>query len=401
MAQLSKSDFNTLYGQPSGTTFPDNTTQEISANDVRQQGEDIKDSFLNRTDDFIDEDSFASDSATKVPSQQSTKAYIASQINANLAGLNWKQSVTVRTTANITLSGEQTIDGVLTSSSRVLVMNQSTASQNGIYVSASGAWARATDNDSTAEMQGAVVGVDQGTTHANTTWRQSEDSVTIGSSTVTWVSFGAAGITNGAANNEITKSNGTNIIGTKIYSSTDGSMTLGDNTIVTAERAFTADGSGSNVGFAWNPKGSGGYQFNSAGGDFLISGNDSTSFNIIQAGAGTNNISTTNIIRRTTSGTAAAGFGIGFTYELENGSGGLPVAATWEYSWADATNTSEDVIISLKGIVGGSLTTLMQWSSGNFGAFGVTPVARQVVPTGSTTDQVITALQNLGWFSQT
>jgi hypothetical protein len=86
MAQLSKSAFNALYGQPSGTTFPDNTTQEISANDVRQQGEDIKDSFLNRADDFIDEDSFATDSATKVPSQQSTKAYIASVISSLIGG---------------------------------------------------------------------------------------------------------------------------------------------------------------------------------------------------------------------------------------------------------------------------------------------------------------------------
>lgn len=35
------------------------------------------------------------------------------------------------------------------------------------------------------------------------------------------------------------------------------------------------------------------------------------------------------------------------------------------------------------------------------GFFGVTPAARQVVPTGSSTDTVITALQNLGLFSQT
>lgn len=45
-------------------------------------------------------------------------------------------------TSNITLSGEQTINGVLTSSSRILVAGQSTASQNGLYKTGSGSWAR-------------------------------------------------------------------------------------------------------------------------------------------------------------------------------------------------------------------------------------------------------------------
>lgn len=68
-----------------------------------------------------------------------------------------KDSVKVATTANITLSGEQTIDGVTTSASRVLVKNQTTGSQNGIYVSGAGAWTRATDADSSAEMTAGVV----------------------------------------------------------------------------------------------------------------------------------------------------------------------------------------------------------------------------------------------------
>lgn len=65
---------------------------------------------------------------------------------------DFKDSVDVATTANITLSGEQTIDGVLTSSSRVLVKNQTTGSQNGIYTSAAGAWSRVTDADASAEV---------------------------------------------------------------------------------------------------------------------------------------------------------------------------------------------------------------------------------------------------------
>lgn len=65
---------------------------------------------------------------------------------------DFKDAVDVATTANITLSGEQTIDGVLTSASRVLVKNQTTGANNGIYVSAAGAWSRATDADTSAEM---------------------------------------------------------------------------------------------------------------------------------------------------------------------------------------------------------------------------------------------------------
>jgi hypothetical protein len=50
MSQLSKTAFEALYGT-SGTTFPDNTTQEISESDIRQFGKDIADSFYNKTND--------------------------------------------------------------------------------------------------------------------------------------------------------------------------------------------------------------------------------------------------------------------------------------------------------------------------------------------------------------
>jgi hypothetical protein len=82
MAQLNKSTYKALYGS-TGTTFPDNTTEEISEGDMRQFGEDQADSFMSINDNFIDEDSFASDSATKAPSQQSTKAYVTDQIATN------------------------------------------------------------------------------------------------------------------------------------------------------------------------------------------------------------------------------------------------------------------------------------------------------------------------------
>lgn len=79
MTKISKASFGGLYGT-SGATFPDNTTAEISEGDMRTFGNHIQDSVMFIDDHFIDEDSFTSDSATKAPSQQSTKAYIASQL---------------------------------------------------------------------------------------------------------------------------------------------------------------------------------------------------------------------------------------------------------------------------------------------------------------------------------
>lgn len=119
-----------------------------------------------------------------------TKAYVDSVAQ----GLAVKDSVACATTANITLSGEQTIDGVTTSTDRVLVKNQSTASQNGIYVSDAGAWARATDFDNWLEVPGAFVFVEAGTANANTGWVcTSVSGGTLGSTSVTFTQFSGAG----------------------------------------------------------------------------------------------------------------------------------------------------------------------------------------------------------------
>ena len=76
----------------------------------------------------------------------------------------FKKSVKVATTANITLTAPQTIDGVsVVAGDRVLVKDQTTASQNGIYIVAAGAWTRATDADASSEVGGAIVNADQGT----------------------------------------------------------------------------------------------------------------------------------------------------------------------------------------------------------------------------------------------
>lgn len=125
--------------------------------------------------------------------QTNAQTYADGIVNSALAGLKWKDPVRVATTANITLSGTQTIDGVaLSVSDRVLVKNQSTQSQNGIYLVAAGAWTRSTDADTAAELQSATVPVSEGTTNADTTWRQTTDNITIGSSNIVWATFGTS-----------------------------------------------------------------------------------------------------------------------------------------------------------------------------------------------------------------
>lgn len=110
-------------------------------------------------------------------------------------GLDVKGSVRVATTANITLSGTQTIDGIaVVAGDRVLVKNQSTASANGIYVVAAGAWTRATDMDNWAEVPGAFTFVEQGTTQADTGWVcTSDQGGTLGTTAITWAQFSGAG----------------------------------------------------------------------------------------------------------------------------------------------------------------------------------------------------------------
>jgi len=108
-------------------------------------------------------------------SDVATKWYVDGLIN----GLKWKDSVVVKTTWNITLSWEQTIDWVLTSSSRVLVADQTDQTENGIYVSSSLAWSRSSDADTWDELVSCAVFVTSWSTHADRTFVCTNDSIII------------------------------------------------------------------------------------------------------------------------------------------------------------------------------------------------------------------------------
>lgn len=120
-----------------------------------------------------------------------TKNYVDSVAQ----GLDVKASVKAATTANIALSGAQTIDGVsIVAGDRVLVKNQTTASANGIYIAASGAWSRASDADTWVELVSAFVFVEQGTVNSDTGWTCTVDAGgTIGTTSVAFAQFSGAG----------------------------------------------------------------------------------------------------------------------------------------------------------------------------------------------------------------
>lgn len=100
----------------------------------------------------------------------------------------FKKSVKAATTANITLSGAQTVDGIaLVAGDRVLVKNQTTANQNGIYIVAAGSWTRSADADTVSKLAGAIVNVDAGTANGGelfTTTLKTTD--TLGTTSVVW-----------------------------------------------------------------------------------------------------------------------------------------------------------------------------------------------------------------------
>lgn len=104
-------------------------------------------------------------------------------------GLAFKRPVKCATTANITLSGEQTIDGIVTSTSRVLVKNQTDTTANGLYDSGSGAWTRCLDFDGANDFtSGTQVVVQSGTVAGGHGYvcTVSADPPVIGTSTITW-----------------------------------------------------------------------------------------------------------------------------------------------------------------------------------------------------------------------
>lgn len=171
---------------------------------------------------------------------------VENAMNSAAAGIDSKASVRVVSVANIaSLSGLATaVDGVtLSAGDRVLLTAQSTASQNGVYVAASGAWARAADADQTGEITpGAFWFVEEGTTYGKTQWRcNNTGAVTLGSTGISIIQFGAS--SSYTAGNGLTLTGSTFAVGagTGILS-TSGQVAIDTSVVVRKFSATIGDG---------------------------------------------------------------------------------------------------------------------------------------------------------------
>ena len=179
------------------------------------------------------------------PQDAANKRYV----DAAVVGIDWKASVRVATTAAITLAtgleNGDTLDGVtLATGDRVLVKNQTSATENGIYVvAASGAPARSSDADTAAEITASfAVFVEEGTVNADSGWTLTNNgTITVGTSELSFTQFTGLGqITAGAG---LTKTANTlDVIGGDGITVNADSVVIDRTVVVTKYAATIGDG---------------------------------------------------------------------------------------------------------------------------------------------------------------
>lgn len=113
-----------------------------------------------------------------------------SQYTGHSGDNNTLDDADLATTGPITLSGHQVIDTVMTTDDmRVVVKDQSAAEDDGVYIPGSGAWTRATDANTGAELEGAIIFVTNGSTNKDKAFKQYADPVTIGTTPLDWQEY--------------------------------------------------------------------------------------------------------------------------------------------------------------------------------------------------------------------
>jgi len=202
-------------------------------------------------------------------------------------GLDPKGSVKAASTANVaTLSGTMTIDGIaLVAGDRVLLKDQSTASQNGVYVVSASSWSRATDANTWDKLVSAYVFVEQGTTNADNGYLCTVDAGgTLGTTAITFVQFTGAGQI--SAGNGLTKTGNTiDVVGTtnRITVAADSidiaSTYVGQNTITTLGTIATGTWNATTI--AVNKGGTGATTLTTNG---IVYGNGTSAVGVTAAG---------------------------------------------------------------------------------------------------------------------
>jgi phage-related tail fiber protein len=124
--------------------------------------------------------------------------YTRTEVDNLVSGLDMKASVRLATTADLgALTGPKTVDGVaVATGDRVLVKDQATAVQNGIYIANTGTtWSRAGDADNSAKVTpGMYVFVEQGAVNDNSGWvLATNGAIALGSTALTFVQFNGLG----------------------------------------------------------------------------------------------------------------------------------------------------------------------------------------------------------------
>ena len=161
---------------------------------------------------------FSSATITVATPSADGQAASKSYVDSVAAGLDLKDSCRVATTANITLSGTQTIDGVAVSADqRVLVKNQSTASENGIYLCKSGSWARSSDLGTGDDAAGVFTFIEEGTANGDKGFvcTSNSGSAVVGTDDLSFSQFSDTGT--------ITAGDGLQKVGSEISANLDGS----------------------------------------------------------------------------------------------------------------------------------------------------------------------------------
>ena len=128
------------------------------------------------------------------PATANGEVVVFEQLNAAIEAVAWKDNVRVASVANVTVSAPgASLDGIaLTSGDRILLRNQTTQTENGIYIfnGAATPATRAIDANTFDELESAIVTVDEGT-NAGTTWRQTQVNGVLGTNNVIFTSFGS------------------------------------------------------------------------------------------------------------------------------------------------------------------------------------------------------------------
>ena len=203
IASFSDEDFVVSSGAVSLATIP-STFNQLNIDNIRLDGNTISttaggDLILDpEGSNDIDANSHKIINVTDPTAAQdaATKAYVDATVN----GLDVKGSVVAASTGNASFTGAfragDSLDGiVLTAGDRILIKDQTTGSQNGIYtVNPTGAPTRAADFDSSSDASpGSFVFVEQGATNGDNGFVLTNNSVTLGSTALVFVQFSGAG----------------------------------------------------------------------------------------------------------------------------------------------------------------------------------------------------------------